>query len=102
MFREIAAKNDFTSLDLFNMYPSASDRAGWEAVGAGYRKELAKEGEKWLGYEFSPIYATDYMEFCRTGNRSRFEEKLFKRRSVRNIRGGDWDDFRMAFKKAVQ
>lgn len=84
MFREIADHVDLTDLDLFDVYPPASNRKAWESVPEDYRKRLVEAGEKALGYKFSPIYASDFMEFCRTGNRSRYEEKLFKRRTVLN------------------
>lgn len=84
MFREIEEHGDLTNLGVFDVYPPASDRPAWELVPASYRRTLVKEGERWLGYEYPPVYASDYMEFCRTGNRSRFEEKQFHRRIVLN------------------
>ena len=84
MFREIAGRSDLTNLTVFDGYPPASDRKAWERVPESYRMELIREGERWLGYGYPPIYASDYMEFCRTGNRSRFEEKQFQRRTVLN------------------
>lgn len=82
MFREIVPYAEI--VQPFDLYPAASDRTAWESISEGYRRRLEKEGEKWLNYEFSPIYATDFMEFCRTGNRSRYEDKLFLRRTALN------------------
>ncbi len=84
MFREIAERSDLTNLRVFDVYPPARDRKAWEGVPESYRRELVKAGEKWLGCGYPPIYASDYMEFCRTGNRSRFEEKQFQRRIALN------------------
>ncbi len=84
MFREIAERSALKELELFDVYPPARDRGAWERVPREYRRALVQEGEKWLGYGFSPIYAVDYMEFCRTGDRGRYERKQFERRIVLN------------------
>ncbi|MCI8535118.1 MAG: heparinase [Hungatella sp.] len=78
MFKEIA--ENAVPAALFDAYPAVCDRTAWEKIPENYRVSLIKEGEKWLNYEFSPIYASDYMEFCRTGNRSNYEDKQFERR----------------------
>lgn len=82
MFKEIAETT--APQGLFDLYPPASNREAWESLPEEYRALLISEGERWLGYRFRPIYATDFMEFCRTGNRSRYEEKLFERRMILN------------------
>ncbi|MCI8949803.1 MAG: heparinase [Lachnospiraceae bacterium] len=82
MLKEIEEHAVITGL--FDTYPAASDRKAWEGIPESYREQLVKEGEKWLGYQFLPIYATDFMEFSRTGNRSSYESKLFQRRTVLN------------------
>ncbi len=82
MFREIGESAAVTAL--FDLYPPAKDRKAWEEIPKSYRERLIEEGEKWLNYEFPPIYASDFMEFCRTGNRTHYEDKQFKRRTVLN------------------
>ena len=82
MFREIA-ETSFPQ-GLFAAYPPASCRESWESLPEAYKNLLVSEGERRLDYQFQPIYATDFMEFGRTGNRSRYEEKLFNRRTVLN------------------
>ena len=44
------------------------------------RERLLNEGRKYLSEPYAPIYAHDYMQFIRTGNRSEFEQKYFSRR----------------------
>ena len=61
MFREIAERSALKELELFDVYPPARDRGAWERVPREYRRALVQEGEKWLGYGFSHIYAVDYM-----------------------------------------
>lgn len=80
MFKEMIQYAE--PVQLFCLYPPASDRKAWESIPNDYRERLVKEGEKWLDKVFLPIYATDFMEFCRTGNRSRYEDKLFLRRTA--------------------
>lgn len=82
MFKEIGEHMGLTGL--FDVYPQAEDRKAWEEVPKSYREQLIREGENWLDYQFPPIYATDFMEFCRTGNRSGYESKLFQKRTVLN------------------
>ena len=82
MFREMVSNAEIVRV--FDLYPPAADREVWEGIPQDYRRQLEEEGEKWLNYRFLPIYATDFMEFCRTGNRSRYEEKLFLRRTALN------------------
>lgn len=64
--------------------PPASDRSAWEALPSDLKKLLTADGEQYLHYPFPSILATDFMEFCRTGNRTHYEDKLFKRRTVLN------------------
>ena len=44
------------------------------------RNRLINEGSEYLAGSYEPIYARDYMQFVRTGDRSDFEEKYFSRR----------------------
>lgn len=82
MFREIAKTT--APRELFASYPPASCRKEWEAIPEDYRNALIEEGDQWLGCQFPPIYATDFMDFGRTGNRGRYEDKLFLRRTALN------------------
>ncbi|MCI8516752.1 MAG: heparinase [Hungatella sp.] len=82
MLQEIAGQA--VPAGFFDSLRPASDRAAWEKIPRDYREKLVEEGEKWMDCPFSPIYATDYMEFCRTGNRTHFEDKMFGRRTALN------------------
>ncbi len=82
MFAEIAQKQK--SLSPYHEYPSASDRKAWEGLPGELKDALIQEGEKYLGYEYPLIQATDYMEFCRNGNRVHYEDKQFSRRLALN------------------
>ncbi len=77
MFREIGKSAEISGL--FTALPPAVCREPWEKIPADYRNLLVEEGEKWIGHPFPPVYATDFMEFCRTGNRSNYEDRIFER-----------------------
>lgn len=64
----------------FLPFPAASDKKAYEKLPKEIRERLIAEGEACLSYRYAPIYATDYMAFKRTGNRSRFESLYFERR----------------------
>lgn len=89
MFTEIFHKltgspKEELSLHPFTPYPSASDRAAWQALPDSLKEALVKNGRAFLNYEYPVLRATDYMDFCRTGNRQRYQERLFNRRIALN------------------
>lgn len=69
---------------LFAPYPPASDRKSWDALPADLKRRLIYGGEASLDCEYPVITATDYMDFTRTGDRNRYQHKLFKRRTMLN------------------
>lgn len=64
----------------FFPFPTAADRSAYEQLAPKLRQRLIAEGEACLHYGYSPIYATDFMAFKRTGNRVDFEHIYFERR----------------------
>ncbi|MDE6930300.1 MAG: heparinase, partial [Lachnospiraceae bacterium] len=89
MFTEIFHKltgspKEDLSLHPFTPYPPASDRAAWQALPDSLKEALVKNGRAFLNYEYPVLRATDYMDFCRTGNRQRYQERLFNRRIALN------------------
>lgn len=50
-------------------YPAYADRAGWDKLMGDKKKQLIRQGEKQLNYDWKVIKATDYLEFERSGNR---------------------------------
>ena len=68
----------------FQPYPTASDRTAWTNVPASVRKSLIAKGEEFLHYQYPVLTATDFMDFTRTGNRERYQERLFNRRLALN------------------
>jgi hypothetical protein len=74
------AKNLKEPLSCFNPYPPASERKEWESLSEDLKERLVKNGESYLKFDYPSLTAVDFMEFSRTGNRSRFEDKQFSRR----------------------
>lgn len=79
MLYEIA-DNYQSSFSPFTLYPSVSDRNAWNAVDEEWKKEAVKLGEAHLHFQYPYLSATDFMDFSRTGNRVRYEEKCFVKR----------------------
>ncbi len=57
-------------------YPAYTDRAAWAKVPENIRNEGIRQGERYLGYAWPVIKATDYLEFTRTGNRAVVDSKV--------------------------
>ena len=62
--------------------PTIDDRAFWEGLDPVLKEKITERGRKALDKEFPPLLISDYREFCKNGNRSRFEEKYFARRTM--------------------
>ncbi len=61
-------------------FPRGTDRAAYEGLSGSLKAEMLAEGERYLNYNYPPLYATDYMRFKRTGDRGSFEDVYFARR----------------------
>lgn len=83
MFYEIAA-NYQGSFQPLVLYPPITDRAGWEGLDEEWKRETLALGESYLQFDFPPLTATDFMDFTRTGNRVRYEDKCFSKRHALN------------------
>ncbi len=64
----------------FHPFPTAAERAPWEALSPDLRGLIVKRGEELLGYQWPSATAADYMDFARTGDRSRYETAFNLRR----------------------
>ena len=61
--------------------PSIADRAGWGAIPEGLTTRIMAAGEKALKAPIPELPASLFLEYARTGNRTHFEDAMFKRRS---------------------
>lgn len=62
--------------------PPGHDRAAWEALPSPWRERLIRSGIRWLGRAWPTLPARRYLDFSRDGNRSRFEQVYFMRRTA--------------------
>lgn len=77
MFTEIAPiallRDSLISRAEFHPFPTASEREAWEVLPVDLREELITAGEKFLRAQWPLTRADDFMDYWRTGNRSRYE-----------------------------
>lgn len=83
MFTELA-KNYNNEFIPFHPYPAIAERAYWTALDEEWKRETIKLAETFLDYKYPSLSATDYMDFVRTGNRTRYEESYFGKRYALN------------------
>ena len=61
--------------------PSIADREKWNALSDGLKARVAREGQRALAQPIPALPATLFLDYTRNGNRSRFEDAMFGRRS---------------------
>lgn len=83
MFYELTKSHNF-SFSAFSAYPSIHDRKAWESLDLEWKKEAIKSAEQYLTFDYPHLTATDFLDFTRTGNRVRYEDKLFSKRHALN------------------
>lgn len=76
--------SETTGAGLYNRYPDISDRVHWDSLSDGVKKHLIAEGEEALKEPWTQLLISDFLEFSRSGNRVRFEDKYFPRRRKLN------------------
>jgi len=69
-------------LDRYHPFPTADERARWDTLPAEVRGATIAQGEKLLSYAWPALPAVLYMDYTRTGNRSRYEGPYFARRGA--------------------
>lgn len=68
----------------YRPFPDIDDRTAYDSLPQELRNAVISQGEKYLGYEYPVIRATDFMKFKRTGNRVDYENLYFERRYALN------------------
>lgn len=67
-------------LQEFEPFPRAGHTESYRTISLALKERILKEGESYLGYQYPSIFATDFMNFKRTGNRVAYEDLYFARR----------------------
>ena len=83
MFSEIINNHPFT-INSFSLYPSITNRESWDNLDETWKKETITLGESYLNFDYPYVSAVDFLDFTRTGNRIRYEEKFFSKRLALN------------------
>jgi len=65
----------------FHPFPTAADRAAWEALPADARAPLIERGARQLKTAWEVLPATLFLEYARNGNRSHYEAVRDRRRT---------------------
>ena len=73
-------KNIIIPRQEWHPYPTYANPAGLEQIPARVRKAFIDRGVKALNATWAPLPATVFLDFVRTGNRSRYERLSFDRR----------------------
>ncbi len=73
---------DILSKKDFDFYPKASKRDFWENISGELKNQLIKSGEQYYKYRFPALYASDYMNFERKGDRTAYEIPFRERREA--------------------
>ncbi|MDE5596561.1 MAG: heparinase, partial [Lachnospiraceae bacterium] len=68
----------------FAPYPTITDRTAWENLDEEWKKASLQLGEQYLHFSYPALSAMDFMDFTRTGNRVRYEDKFFSKRHALN------------------
>ena len=63
-------------------FPDIEARSFWDGLDPEMRRQVSAYGESLLTTPYPVILLSDYMEFSRNGNRSRFEQLYFGRRKM--------------------
>ena len=85
MFTEYLDQHDLSQLlggpGTYQPFPRRQDRASWEGLSESVRRELIEWGDEALaGYPM--LTASQFLAYCRTGDRQVFEKPYFARRKL--------------------
>ena len=80
----LKAKNESELFQEFHPYPVIADRESWDSLDETWKKETLALGKAYKNYDYPHLSATDFLDFCRTGNRIRYEDRYFAKRYALN------------------
>ncbi|HGJ65577.1 TPA: heparinase [bacterium] len=81
-FSEGEVRSILIKKDEWYPFPTIDKRDDWDSIRESIRKAHISRGEKMLGYEWPTILAVRFLDFVRTGNRSKFEQVSMGRRNA--------------------
>jgi hypothetical protein len=81
-YTESFLKSHLAAPGAWHPYPTASERAAWEAVPDDIRKAVVARAEADQKAGWKALLATTFLDYKRNGNRSRYEDENFGRRAM--------------------
>ena len=75
-------KKSLLPRDAWHPYPTASERPPWETLPASIRHAYVARGEQAQTFPWAVLPATLFLDYARTGNRTRFQEQRNARRDA--------------------
>ena len=63
-------------------FPRVEERSAWDGIPAALRQSLIEAGEDRLDFAWPHLPATRFLDFARTGDRSRYQDLSFARRDA--------------------
>ncbi len=78
----LSLSNVLISQESYHPFPKWEERDSWDALPPGLKAKLVGNGETYLAWQWPVLSATRFMEFVREGDRARYEEVYFKRRTA--------------------
>lgn len=76
MLWKIAEENK-ERLKTYHPFPNIEEREGWLALDERWKAGAISLGEKYLGYHWRTVQATEYLDYTRTGSRACFYRYFF-------------------------
>lgn len=73
------------SYKAYRPFAKASERKAWEKLNAKYKEALVKEAEKYLGFEWQEIRATELLAYVRDGERKGTDKINGKRKALLSL-----------------
>lgn len=73
---KLSLKDVLISNQKWVTYPDYTNRNGWDQLLGNNKPYIISQGEKYLGYKWQVVQATDYLDFERTGTRTTMEKPL--------------------------
>ncbi|GMA62584.1 heparinase II/III-family protein [Alicyclobacillus fastidiosus] len=68
------------SRETYHPFPTIEDRDAWDSLPSVLKKFWKDRGERKLNHSWTTITATQYMDYSRTGNRTRYDNVFWERR----------------------
>jgi len=78
---ETRLKEVLAPRERFHPFPAASERAAWQGLPTDARAALLETGERQLNLGWEILPATQFLEYRRSGNRSRYQDARDRRRN---------------------